>query len=146
MPWRGRQLCAVVGYGNTPTRQGPLVLHLACGASDTHLLRYAGAVHVPSASRRFRRLVLQSLKGLHTHDHPAGVTSPLPGDMQCVVPALLVEVGHAGWSLGGMLRAPELLAVHPVRAKDPIAGTKRPPRAGALTPAGGPFPTPSSGG
>jgi ATP-dependent DNA ligase len=109
----GRQTCVVVGY-EAPLAEGSLVLHLACGAVTGAELRYAGRVRIPDRSRRFGRDLERSLRALGCDDHPPGVASPLPGEMSRVVPAILVEVGHAGWSHAGRLLAVQLLRIHPI--------------------------------
>ena len=109
----GRQMCVVVGYEVPVPGGGGMVLHLACGAISGMELRYAGRVRMPERSRRFGRDLERSLRALGCDDHPPGVASPLPCKITRVVPAVLVEVGHTGWSDAGTLRAMELLHIHP---------------------------------
>jgi ATP-dependent DNA ligase len=105
-------MCVVVGYEvQVPAGDG-LVLHLACGAISGTELRYAGRLRLPARSRRFGSDLERSLRVLRCDDHPPGVASPLPAEMTRVVPAILVEVGHAGWSDAGTLRAVKLLHIH----------------------------------
>ena len=48
---------------------------------------------------------------LRTPAYPPGVHSPLPSDIRWVVPTMLVEVSHDGWTVAGMLRGAELVSV-----------------------------------
>lgn len=109
---RERQLCAVIGYEPQCRADGRgLRLHLACSSMPECGLRYAGRVELPERSVRFGREISRVLKGLRTPAYPPGVHSPLPSDMRWVVPNLLVEVSHEGWSVAGMLRDAELVSV-----------------------------------
>jgi ATP-dependent DNA ligase len=109
-------MCVVVGYEVEVPAGGGMVLHLACGATSGMELRYAGRVRLPGRSRRFGRDLERSLRELRCDDHPPGVASPLPAGITRVVPAILVEVGHTGWSDAGTLRAVTLLHIHALDA------------------------------
>ncbi len=109
---RERQLCAVIGYEPQSRSEGKgLRLHLACGALPECGLRYAGKVELPERSVRFGREISRVLKGLRTPAYPPGVHSPLPSDIRWVIPTMLVEVTHHGWTVAGMLRETELVGV-----------------------------------
>ena len=60
---------------------------------------------------RFGREISRVLKGLRTPAYPPGVHSPLPSDIRWVIPTMLVEVTHHGWTVAGMLRETELVGV-----------------------------------
>lgn len=111
-PARERQLCAVIGYEPASRSTGrSLQLHLAYGALPDCGLRYAGRVEVPARSARFSRELGRVLRGLRSTAYPPGVQSPLPAEMQWVMPSVLVEVAHSGWSRAGLLVEAELVSV-----------------------------------
>ena len=111
VPVRARQLCAVIGYESPAHGVGRgMTLHVACGVVPDCSLRYAGKVEVPIGSARYGRELTKALRSLRSAVHPPGVQSPLPASIHRVLPVVLVEVSHGGWTPAGMMRQAVLVA------------------------------------
>ncbi len=97
-----RQQAVVVGYRSGPGAS--LMLFLACGLLPSLSLLYAGRARVRLATPQDARDLMTALRQLKLPRHVPVLRTPLPTDITCVVPEVIVNVNHAGWTKGGLMR------------------------------------------
>lgn len=115
------QLAVVAGYSWEANSLRAHV-YLACGMLPSGMLRYSGRTTVTFANREEKQAFARRMHVLRVGTHHAMVASPLPPHVVLVLPSLLAEVVHDGWTTAGLMRQPQLRAL---RERDEPPAQKR---------------------